>query len=111
VVDAALSHTTKQWLDKIGAWSLVASFIAALMRIVFRTNADREQAIATGDSSRELTLRGWRPAKSDRLFWATPILKSPAGAQALDKITRVVAWGGLVVFVVAVVVTLTLQLA
>jgi hypothetical protein len=111
MLGAVISHSTNHVLERVGVIGLVVAFFAALMRGRFRKDAQREQALARGESPRVPTIRGMRPAKSHRWFWATPILRTSKGAQVLDTIARIVAWGDLAVFVLSLVITWGILLA
>jgi hypothetical protein len=89
----------------IFAVGLVVAFFAQVMRIPIR----RERQVLEGNPPKELTLRGIRPAKSHRWWWATWDVKTPEGWTKADRMLRVISIVGVVVAVVALLVAIALK--
>jgi len=104
------SGATLHALSRIGSVGLITAFIAVVMRAASRVRAQREQAIQRGTPPLVPTIRGLRPAKSQWWWWTTPFLKTPEGAQALDRLFRIVAWAGLGVFILSLLALLAIEL-
>ena len=92
-------------LQKTAGVAFVVVFVALVMRVPIR----REAAISRGEPPMTLTFRRFRPAKSNRWWLATHVVKSPRGWQRLERFAVWFAWTGAGVFVVTVVLGVALH--
>ena len=105
----AVAQTGAEHLwQNVAGWALFMAVVALLILVVFR----RQRAIAEGHPPKSLSLRGMRPAKSQRSLWyLAPLVRRVAGThnRNLERIAWTVAAAGMTTFIVSIIAAIVVH--